>query len=145
MMSNLFTAFAAAALVAALGLAGRTASPAGEDASTIRSNAPEAGMIAVAGPVRGQIRLLYARNGGMVLLREISVPEAAPIRELSLSADGRDLFVATDASDYAFSTLTGRIEAQSFVAADGRGHAGLVQRFPAIPETFRRRVPAMRS
>ena len=144
-MSNLFTAFAAAALVAALGLAGRTANTAGEDASTIRSNAPDAGMIAVAGPARGRVRLLYARNGGMVLLREIVVPEAAPVRELSLSADGRDLFVATDANAYAFSTLTGRIEAQSFIAADDRGHAGLAQRFPGPAEMFRRRVPAMRS
>jgi hypothetical protein len=144
-MSNLFTAFAVAGLLAALGLAGRSVSPAGQDASTIRSTAPEAGMIALAGPARGRIRVLYARNGGMVLLREISVPEAAPVRELSLSADGRDLFVATDANAYTFSTLTGRIEAQSFVAADDRGHAGLVQRFPDMAETFRRRVPAMRS
>lgn len=84
------------------------------------ASAPEAGVIAIAGPVPGRIRVLYARNGAMVLLREISVPETAQIRELSLSADGRDLFVATDVAAYALSTRTGRIEAQALATSEGR-------------------------
>ncbi len=63
---------------------------------------------------------MFARNGGMVLLREISVPGAGQVRELSLSADGSDLFVATDASAYAFSTRTGCVEAQALAAGDLR-------------------------
>ena len=82
------------------------------------AKAPEAGLIAIAGPVPGRIRVLYARNGGMVLLREIRVPGAGQVRELSLSADGRDLFVATDATAYAMSTCTGRVEAQTLATDD---------------------------
>jgi len=84
------------------------------------AKAPEAGLIAIAGPVPGRIRVLYARNGGMVLLREIRVPGAGQVRELSLSADGRDLFVATDATAYAMSTCTGRVEAQTLATDDAR-------------------------
>jgi hypothetical protein len=82
-------------------------------APTLIANAAEAGLIAIAGPVPGKIRVLYARNGGMVLLREISVPAGAQVRDLSLSADGNDLFVATDATVYAMSTRTGCVEAQA--------------------------------
>jgi len=89
-------------------------------ATTLVANAHEAGLIAIAGPVPGRIRVLFARNGGMVLLREISVPGAGQVRELSLSADGSDLFVATDASAYAFSTRTGCVEAQALAAGDLR-------------------------
>jgi hypothetical protein len=78
----------------------------------------------MAGPVPGKIRVLYARNGGMVLLREISVPPGGDVRELALSADGRDLFVATQVSSYALSTRTGRVEAQALAAAASRYVAG---------------------
>jgi len=89
-----------------------------QDATTLIASAPEAGLIAIAGPVPGRIRILFARNGAMVLLREISVPRAGQVRELSLSADGKDLFVATDATAYALSTRTGCVEAQTAVAGD---------------------------
>ena len=88
------------------------------------STAPEAGIIAQAGPVPGRVRVLYARNGAMVLLREIRVPGGEPVHEISLSADGRDLFVATEQSAYTFSTRTGRIEAQSLLAAEYRHALG---------------------
>ena len=115
--------FAMALLASAIGLLGgwgaREARVTG-GATTLVANAPEAGLIAIAGPVPGRIRVLFARNGGMVLLREISVPGAGQVRELSLSADGSDLFVATDASAYAFSTRTGCVEAQALAAGDLR-------------------------
>lgn len=94
----------------------------GSGPSALVATAPEAGVIAIAGPVPGRIRVLYARNGGMVLLREITLPAAATVRELALSADGSDLFVATDAVAYAVSTRTGRVEAQ-VLAAGKPGHA----------------------
>src|SRR5437763_14617028 len=93
-------------------------------ARTAEATAPEAGIMALIGPVRGRIRVLYARNGAMVLLREISIPDGGPVREISLSADGRDLFVRTEAGAYAFSTHTGRIEAQSLLAAEDRHALG---------------------
>jgi len=91
-----------------------------QGAPTIVASAPEVGLIAIAGPVPGRIRVLFARNGGMVLLRDISVPGAGQVRELSLSADGGDLFVATDATAYALSTRTGTVEAQALATGDPR-------------------------
>jgi len=93
-------------------------------ARTLVANAPEAGVIAMAGPGPGRIRVLFARNGGMVLQREISVPGAGEVRELSLSADGNDLFVATDTAAYALSTRTGHVEAQTLATGDARGPQG---------------------
>ena len=77
---------------------------------------PEAGLIALPAAHPDRVRLIYARNGGMVLVREITVP--GPVREVSLSADGRDLFVSTDDNAYTLSTRTGRVEAQLIAAAD---------------------------
>jgi hypothetical protein len=87
----------------------------------------EAGMIALPASRPDRIRLVYARNGGMVLLREIAVP--GPVREVSLSADGRDIFVLTDDNAYTLSTRTGRIEAQLVAAAEiGKAPAPIVDR-----------------
>jgi hypothetical protein len=76
----------------------------------------EGGMIALPAAHPDRVRLLYARNGGMVLLREIAVP--GRVREVSLSADGSDVFVSTDDNAYTLSTRTGRIEAQLMAAAE---------------------------
>jgi hypothetical protein len=108
-------------LASAIGvLGGWGAREVDQGATMLVASAPEAGLIAIAGPVPGRIRVLFARNGGMVLLREISVPGTGQVRELSLSADGNDLFVATDASAYALSTRTGRVEAQALATGDLR-------------------------
>jgi len=104
------------AAVIALAVAGQPRPGPGATA-TLVAGAPDAGLIAIAGPVPGKIRLLYARNGGMVLMREISVPPGGDVRELALSADGKDLFVGTEASGYALSTRTGQVEAQALTAA----------------------------
>jgi hypothetical protein len=87
----------------------------------------EAGMIALPASHPDRIRLVYARNGGMVLLREIAVP--GPVREVSLSTDGCDIFVLTDDNAYTLSTRTGRIEAQLVAAAEiGKAPAPIVDR-----------------
>jgi hypothetical protein len=105
-------AIAVAAVAAVLGgCADRPADPIAAVAPVLVTEARDAGIMAIAGPVRGTVRVLYARNGSMVLLREIRLPVGTTIRELSLSADGGDLFIGTGAVGYAVSTRTGRIEA----------------------------------
>jgi hypothetical protein len=112
----------ASAICVLVGWGAREARVAGA-ATMLVASAPEAGLIAIAGSVPGRIRVLYARNGGMVLLREIGVPAGARVSDLSLSADGNDLFVATDAIAYAMSTRTGCVEAQALATDDAaRGH-----------------------
>jgi hypothetical protein len=118
---------AALAGVIALAVAGQ-ARPGPGAAATLVASAPDAGVIVIAGPVPGKIRVLYARNGGMVLLREISVPSGGDVRELALSADGKDLFVGTEASRYALSTRTGQVEAQALAAGASRYAAGRAAR-----------------
>jgi hypothetical protein len=110
----------AAALLGVAVLAARTFSPLAIAAMpSSASSAPEAGVVAIAGPAPGRIRLLYARNGGMVLLREVTV--SGTINDLALSADGRDLFVATDRGAYTLSTRTGRVEAEFVATVDQPG------------------------
>jgi hypothetical protein len=81
----------------------------GRAARPVAAEAPEAGIMAIAGPVPGTVRVLYVRNGAMVLMRELRLPEGSEVRELSLSADGTDLVIATDTVAYAASTRSGRI------------------------------------
>jgi hypothetical protein len=122
-MAKVWVTVGAAAILASatlvVGLAARGTSAAAE-VPTLLATAPDAGLIAIAGPVPGRIRVLYARNGGMALLQEISVPAGAKVRELSLSADGSDLFVATEALAYTVSTRSGRIEALALAAREER-------------------------
>lgn len=92
------------------GCAERQPEPGSRLARPLVAEAPEAGVMAIAGPVPGTVRVLYTRNGGMVLVRELRLPAGAIVRELSLSADGTDLFIATDTVAYAASTRSGRIE-----------------------------------
>jgi hypothetical protein len=114
-MNRILAIAAVAVLAASIVVGGRVAMrplPGGSAGAA----APEAGLIALPAAHPDRVRLVYAQNGGMVLLREIAVP--GPIREVSLSADGRDLFVSTDDNAYTLSTRTGRIEAQLIAAAD---------------------------
>src|SRR5262245_19917504 len=82
----------------------------------LMAEAPEAGILAIAVPASGTVRVLYARNGGMVLVRELRVPAGAVVRDLSLSADGADLIIATEAAAYVASTRTGRMEPLAMAA-----------------------------
>jgi len=84
------------------------------------AEAPEAGVIAIAGPVPATVRVLYTRNGGMVLVRELRLPAGAIVRDLSLSADGTDLLIATDTMAYAASTRSGRMEPVALAASGER-------------------------
>src|SRR5258708_27362767 len=74
----------ASAMCLLLGAAARQTGVAG-GATNLVANAPEAGLLAIAGPVSGRIRVLFARNGGVGLLREISVPGSGHGAALSLS------------------------------------------------------------
>jgi hypothetical protein len=116
-MNKLWAMIAAAALLVALA-SGRVLLGTATDAAVAVSCAPGAGIIALPSAHPERVRLLYARNGGMVLLREISVP--GRVRGLALSADGRDLFVSTDDNAYTLSTRTGEVEAQLVAAAEER-------------------------
>ena len=114
-MNRVLAVVAVAVLAASIVVAGRVAMRPLPGANAAVA-APEAGLIALPAVRPDRVRLVYARNGGMVLLREITIP--GPVREVSLSADGRDLFVSTDDNGYTLSTRTGRIEAQLVAGAD---------------------------
>ena len=92
------------AIVLAVGLAltactADVPTPAG-GSPRVTAQAPDAGMLALAGDDPRTVRLLFARNGSMVLIKEIRLPPGEVVRELSLSADGRDLVIGTRSRDY---------------------------------------------
>ena len=116
-MNKLWAGIAAAALLVALAAGHAVLGPA-TDAPVAVTSAPGAGIIALPSAHPERVRLLYARNGGMVLLREISAP--GRVRALALSADGRDVFVSTDDNAYTLSTRTGEVEAALVAAAEER-------------------------
>lgn len=95
----------------------RQAEPGSRAAHPLVAEAPEAGMMAIAGPAPATVRVLYTRNGGMALARELHLPAGAIVRDLSLSADGADLLIATDTVAYAASTRSGRVEPLTLAAA----------------------------
>ena len=66
----------------------------------IIAQTPDSGMIAIAGQRSGTVRVLFARNGGMVLIKDIRLPAGQGVMDLSLSADGRDLVIGTDSTVY---------------------------------------------
>lgn len=69
-------------------------------AAPIVAQASAPGMIAIAGQRSGTVRVLFARNGGMVLIKDIRLPAGQGVMELSLSADGRDLVIGTESTVY---------------------------------------------
>jgi len=66
----------------------------------IIAQAPDSGMMAIAGQRSGTIRVLFARNGGMVLIKDIRLPAGQAVMDLSLSADARDLVIGTESTVY---------------------------------------------
>jgi len=115
-MNRVLAIAAVAVLAATVVGAGRAMMRPLPNSTAALAAVPEAGLIALPAAHPDRVRLVYAQNGGMVLLREIAVP--GPVREVSLSADGRDIFVSTDDNAYTLSTRTGRIEAQLVAATD---------------------------
>ena len=89
----------------------------GDDAMPAVAHAPEAGIIAIAGPVPGTVRVLFARNGGMALVREIRVPSGQRVIGLSVSADGRDFVIETQAMTYSTSMGSWKLEAVGLFGA----------------------------
>src|SRR6266581_1135470 len=100
-------------LITAVGMAACTSQlpSAVEDAMPAVAHAPEAGIIAIAGPVPGTVRILFARNGGMALVREIRVPSGKRVIGLSVSADGHDFVIETEAMTSSTSVGTWKLEA----------------------------------
>ena len=117
-MNKLWVVVSGVALLVAIAAGQAVLRPA-SDAAVAVASAPDAGLIALPSAHPDRVRLLYAQNGGMVLLREIRAP--GTVRTLALSADGRDVFVSTDDNAYTLSTRTGEIEAELVAAADAPG------------------------
>lgn len=80
-------------------------------AMPIVAQAPDAGIIAIAGQASGTVRVMFARNGGMVLIKDIRLPPGQSVTNLSVSADGRDLVIGTESVAYLASGGTWKLQA----------------------------------
>ena len=99
-MRSLFTLFGAMLAVALMSsMAGCSSTP-GEMTAPIVAQAPEAGIMAIAANGSGTVRVLFARRGSMVLIRDIRLPRGQAVRGMAVSADGRDFVINTDALAY---------------------------------------------
>ena len=88
-MRSLFTLFGAMLAVALMSsMAGCSSTP-GEMTAPIVAQAPEAGIMAIAANGSGTVRVLFARRGSMVLIRDIRLPRGQAVRGMAVSADGR--------------------------------------------------------
>ena len=58
---------------------------------------------------------MFARNGGMVLIKDIRLPAGQGVTNLSLSADGRDLVIGTESVVYLASSGTWKLPAVGVV------------------------------
>lgn len=80
-------------------------------AMPIVAQAPDAGIIAIAAQASGTVRVMFARNGGMVLIKDIRLPPGQSVTNLSVSADGRDVVIGTESAVYLASGGTWKLEA----------------------------------
>jgi hypothetical protein len=85
----------------------------------VSAQAPDAGMLALAGDDPRTVRLLFARNGSMALIKEIRLSPGEVVTELSLSADGRDLMIGTQSQLYLASANAWKLEAVRTLARGG--------------------------
>ncbi|HUH92211.1 MAG TPA: hypothetical protein VL742_03575 [Casimicrobiaceae bacterium] len=106
-------------LVVGLALGGCTGCVPASVGASVRATAQasDAGMLALAGDDPRTVRLLFARNGSMVLIKEIRLPPGEVVTELSLSADGRDLLIATQSQCYLASANAWQLEAVALARA----------------------------
>jgi len=76
--------------------------PGGDATATVPivAQAPDAGIVAIAGQASRTVRVMFARNGGMVLIKDIRLPAGQRVTSLSMSADGRDVLIGTESSIY---------------------------------------------
>jgi hypothetical protein len=79
-------------------------------AMPIVAQAPDAGIIAIAGQASGAVRVMFARNGGMVLIKDIRLPPGQSVTNLSVSADGRNVVIGTESAVYLASGGTWKLQ-----------------------------------
>jgi len=79
-------------------------------AMPIVAQAPDAGIIAIAGQASGTVRVMFARNGGMVLIKDIRLPPGQSVTNLSVSADGRNVVIGTESAVYLASGGTWKLQ-----------------------------------
>ena len=66
--------------------------------------------MAIAAKGSGTVRVLFARSGSMVLMREIRLPRGKAVTDLAVSADGRYFVIDTDAVAYSISMGAWKLE-----------------------------------
>jgi len=91
--------------------------------AAILASTPTTGMIAVSAVGATTVRLLYARDGGIVMLRTVYLPPGDAVQSVAWSNDGRDVLIATSTALLALDTHTWRLESIPRLAAAGRDDA----------------------
>lgn len=66
----------------------------------IVAQAPDAGIVAIAGQASRTVPVMLAGHGGMVWIKDIRLPAGHGVTGLSVSAEGRDVLVGTESSRY---------------------------------------------
>ena len=94
----------------------------------ILAAAPTTGMVAVTVAGSANVRLLYVRDGSIVLLRTVWLPPGDAVQSVTWSNDERDVLIATSGKVLALDTRTWRLESIPRLAAVARDDAGRVRR-----------------
>ena len=90
--------------------------------------APTTGMVAVTARGSANVRLLYARDGSIVLLRTVYLPPGDAVQSVAWSNDERDVLITTSGKVLALDTRTWRLESIPRLAAAARDDAGVLRR-----------------
>jgi hypothetical protein len=90
--------------------------------------APTTGMVAVTAVGAASVRLLYERDGSIVLLRTVTLPPGDAVQSVTWSNDERDVLIATSGRILALDTRTWCLESIPRLAAVARDDAGTVRR-----------------
>ena len=96
--------------------------------AAILAATPTSGMIAVSAVGATTVRLLYSRDGGIVMLRTVYLPRRDAVQSVAWSTDERDVLITTSGGLLALDTRTGRLETIPRLAAAGRDDAGASRR-----------------
>lgn len=110
-MQSRLTNLGAALVFALAACTGNDSGPESGVTVPIVAQAADAGIIAIAGDASGSVRVMFARNGGMVLIKDIRLPAGQRVTNLSVSADGRDLVIGTESVVYLASGDTWKLRA----------------------------------
>jgi hypothetical protein len=90
--------------------------------------APTTGMVAVTAVGAASVRLLYVRDGSIVMLRTVWLPKGEAVQSVTWSNDERDVLIATSGRILALDTRTWCLESIPRLAAVARDDAGTVRR-----------------